>query len=159
MVKSTRRCGLQLLPKRKKKSLPASGSGASRQQRLLTRQTASILLLFLQAAPLNLESYPSKSRERNLLRHVKTIFLLDWQINFLPLGARPETKVHRSCRGPFLGGRKAACLFAVFDDERTESCGVLVPHLWRIYSTGRNADGATVAVAVAEAPKDDGAHC
>lgn len=43
IVKSTRRCGLQLLPKRKRKSLPASGLGASLQQRLLTCQRGPIL--------------------------------------------------------------------------------------------------------------------
>lgn len=49
------------------------------------------------AAPLRLESHPPKCREQSPLRHVKTIFLLDWQINFLlparELGQKPKCTV------------------------------------------------------------------
>lgn len=91
MVKSTRRCSCSCFGREKKNLFLL-------QVRCFPA-TASILLLFPPAASLRLEIHPSKSWEQSLLRHVKTIFLLDWQINFSLPGARPETKVHRGCRG------------------------------------------------------------
>lgn len=50
-----------------------------------------------------LSSHPSHSREQRLPRHVKTIFLLDWQRNNLLRGARRKNEVHSSWGGQFLG--------------------------------------------------------
>lgn len=76
------RCGLHLLSK---KSFPRSvfsrisNAGGLPTSRLHTKQPASFC--FFPSAPLRRESHPPKWTDGSL-RHVKTIFLLDWQINF-----------------------------------------------------------------------------
>lgn len=99
MLKSTPRCGLQLLPHKKKKlkKNPAPGSVALPTTTTADSPNSLHPSAAPPAAPLRLESRPPKCTEQSPLRHVKTIFLLDWQINFLlpaqELGQKPKYTV------------------------------------------------------------------
>lgn len=107
--RNTSRCGLHLLSK---KSFPRcmfscipNAGGLPHEP--ATYQTACIPLLPPPPppAPLRRESHPPKWTDGSLHR-IKTIFLLDWQINFCWLvparQLRQKTKYNGGRRGPFV---------------------------------------------------------